>query len=98
MEKQIDRAMMQLMLLKSKNSEETLSKSIKRGSLLPQTFDKYVNKAKKLSIKPAANQVRRGGRVKKAVAKPFQQTNMQSHTSATVPRITKTTSTTEIST
>lgn len=67
---------MQLMMMKSENSEETSPKSIKRESLLKPNFRKPSTNTstgqKKLPIKAAANQVRRGGRVKKAVAKSVQ--------------------------
>lgn len=70
-----DRAMMQLMMMKRDTSEE--KKPIKRESLLKPNFRKPSTTSsnggsKKIPVKAAANEVRRGGRVKKAVAKPIQ--------------------------
>ena len=69
-----DRAMMQRMMINNEKSEEISPKSIKRESLLKPNFRKpSSNGHKKVPITAAANEVRRGGRVKKNVAKPVQQ-------------------------
>jgi hypothetical protein len=71
-------AMMQLMMMKREKSEVSSKKTIKRESLLKPNFRKPSstlsagNGQKKLPVKPATNAIRRGGRVKKAVAKPIQ--------------------------
>lgn len=70
-----DRAMMQLMFMNREKSEETPPKPIKRESLLKTNFRKPVavsNGQKKQPAKPATVEVRRGGRVRKSVAKPVQ--------------------------
>lgn len=67
-----DRAMMQLMMMKRETGEE--KKPMKRESLLKANFRKpsttSANGQRKIPVKAAANEVRRGGRVKKAAAKP----------------------------
>lgn len=70
-----DRAMMQLMSMKRDESEETSPKPVKRESLLKTNFRKPAansNGHKKQPVKSAANEVRRGGRVRKSAAKPVQ--------------------------
>jgi hypothetical protein len=74
-----DQAMLQLMMMKCETTDKVSIKSIKRESLLKPNFRKpsvtssTSNGQKKLPVKAAAsNEARRGGRVKKAVAKPVQ--------------------------
>lgn len=84
-EGEAERAIMQLMMMKREKIEETCKKPVKRESLLKPNFRKpssLGNGQKKLPIKAITNETRRrGGRVKKAVAKPAQiQPNTQAIT------------------
>jgi hypothetical protein len=77
-----DRAMLQLMSMSREKSEDVSPKQIKRESLLKANFRKpAVNTSgqKKQTVKVAVSEVRRGGRVRKNVAKAVQ-TNTQAIT------------------